>query len=196
MLSRPLDVERLRYLRAVAIAPGSDFGRFSFLHSYCRCNLQPSMTNTAENELGTATIVVQPIQVGSMQLAVLKSEVLAIEHWREPTPLPFAPEPVLGIVCIQGRMLTLLDTAKLLNIDSSLRKSIVALRGKEQLALTIERALETFSVSPVDIELSPESSPALIKRVIAYGHERLHLLAINKLFAAATQGHERRRRRY
>jgi chemotaxis signal transduction protein len=164
----------------------------------CRCNLHTSKLKMIDQTQRDPEIPssIRVAYVGSIAIALPEEKVLTIIEWREPTPLPFAPEPVLGIVCIQGRMLTLLDTAKLLNIDSSTRKSIVALRGKEQLALTIDRALETFSVSPADIELPPESSPALIKRVIAYGHERLHLLALNKLFAAATQGHERRRRRY
>lgn len=154
------------------------------------------MSKDAENESQTASSLLVRIHVGTMQLAVFENEVLSIVEWREPAPLPFAPEPVLGIVCIQGRMLTLLDTAKLLNIDSSPRKSIVALRGKEQLALTIDAALETFNVSAMDIELPPESSPAFIKGVIAHGQDRLHLLALNRLFGAATQGYERRRRRY
>ena len=154
------------------------------------------MTNSVENESGTATFVVQPIQVGSMQLAVLQNEVFAIEQWREPTPLPAAPEAVLGIVCIQGRMLTLLDIAKLLNIDSSSTRSIVALRGKEQLALTIDTASEAFNVSTADIELPHGLSQPLIKGIIPRGQDRLHLLALNELFDTAIRGYERRRRRF
>jgi chemotaxis signal transduction protein len=154
------------------------------------------MTNTAENELETATFVVQPFQVGSMQLAVLENEVLSIEQWREPTPLPAAPDAVLGIVCIQGRMLTLIDTAKLLNIDSPSTTSIVALRGKEQLALTIDAASEAFNVSTSEIELPHGFSQPLIKAIIPRGPERLHLLALNELFDAAIRGYERRRRRF
>jgi chemotaxis signal transduction protein len=154
------------------------------------------MTNAAENELETATFVVQPIQVGSMQLAIPKNEVLSIEPWREPTPLPSAPEAVLGIVCIQGRMLTLLDTAKLLNIDSSTSRSIVALRGKEQLALAIDGASEAFDVSAMDIELSSGSPQPLIRGIIRRGQERLHLLAREEFFDMAMRGYERRRRRF
>jgi purine-binding chemotaxis protein CheW len=154
------------------------------------------MTNSAENELGTSTLVVQPIQVGAMQLAVLQNEVLAIEQWRKPTPLPAAPEGVLGIVCIQGRMLTLLDTAKLLNIDSSSTRYIVGLRGKEQLALTIDTASEPLNVSTSDIELPHRFSQPLIKGIIPRGQDKLHLLALNELFDTAIRGYERRRRRF
>lgn len=149
-----------------------------------------------ENEIQTTTTVLQPIQVGSMRLAVFENEIFSIEPWRDPTPLPFAPEPVLGVVTIQGRMLTVLDTAKLLSIDSSSPKSIVALRGKEQLALTIDAATEAIKIPANDIQAPPESSPTLIKGLVKHGPHLLHLLALKELFATAMRGHERRRRRF
>jgi purine-binding chemotaxis protein CheW len=154
------------------------------------------MTQAAKNELQTAINVLQPIQVGSMQLAVFENEVLSIEPWREPTRLPFAPEPVLGVVSIQGRMLTVVDTAKLLSIDSAQRRFIVALRGKEQLALTIDASTETIRIAADNIQAPLESSPALIKGIIQHGPHQLHLLALKELFATAMRGHERRRRRF
>jgi len=154
------------------------------------------MTEASENEIQLASSVLRPIQVGSMQLGVFENELLSIVEWRTPTPLPFAPETVLGVVCIEGRMMTVLDTAKLLNIDSLSPKSIAALRGREQLALTIDAAEEVINVSAKDIHAPLESSPALIKGIMTRGQERLHLLALNELFATATRGHERRRRRF
>src|SRR5688500_20133213 len=57
-------------------------------------------------------------QVASVQFGILAEDVTAIVEWREPTPLPRAPESVLGIVSIQGHMLTVLDVATLLGHES------------------------------------------------------------------------------
>src|SRR5687767_13082952 len=50
---------------------------------------------------------------GSVQFAISENEIAAIEKWRAPAPLPNAPDSVLGVVGIQGRMLTVLDLSKI-----------------------------------------------------------------------------------
>ncbi len=83
------------------------------------------------------------MRVDSLTLGVPDEMILAISDWIEPAPLPFAPPSVLGIVSMHGRMFTVVDAAVLLARKAQHRvRSIVALRGDEQLALAIDEPLE------------------------------------------------------
>ena len=135
-------------------------------------------------------------RVGSLSIAIPEEAIQTIVEWREPTPLPFAPDTILGVVCLEGRMLTVLDTAKLLDVDLSSRKFIAVLRGKEQLALAIDDTDVAGHVPAGEVQTPPESARHLIKGTIMRGQERVHLLNLNELFGAAIQGYERRRRRF
>ena len=86
-------------------------------------------------------------------------------------------------------------TAKLLGVDSDLRGSVLALRGREQLALVISDAEETIEISAADINPPVELLP-VSRGTIERDGRVIHVLATDKLFAAALQGHERRRRRF
>jgi chemotaxis signal transduction protein len=146
------------------------------------------MSNDSQNKL-----TLQLFRVGNVDLALRDDEVLAIADWREPARLPFAPQTVLGIVSIQGRMLTVLDTAKLLDLDASARESIVALRGQEQLAL-VGKAQAVIEINPTDIQPATNFG-SLSTGTIHKDSRTIHLLATDQLFGSALRGHERRRKR-
>jgi chemotaxis signal transduction protein len=135
------------------------------------------------------------VRVGSVDIAIPEAEVLTVIDWREPSPLPFAPTTVVGVVSVHGRMLTVLDTAKLLGVDSGAQEFILALRGREQLALAITASQETIEIDPADIR--PEIEFLSLSKGIAQRHGRIiHILETEKLFGVALLGHERRRRRF
>src|SRR5258708_7678616 len=100
----------------------------------------------------------QLVSAGSSQFGIFADEISAIVSWREPTSLPHAPTSVLGVVSIQGRMLTVLDLATLPVHEaqstndglSKTREHIIALRGAEQLALAIETLGEVIQLTPVE----------------------------------------------
>ena len=142
-----------------------------------------------------ASLSLRLVRVGSVQIAVPETEILSVVVWREPSPLPFAPPTVLGVISVQGRMLTVLDTAKLLGVDSDLRGSVLALRGREQLALVISDSEETVEISAADIN-PPVELLHVSRGTIERDGQIIHILATDKLFSAALQGHERRRRRF
>jgi len=113
---------------------------------------------------------------GSHQFGVAESEIAAIVDWQTLAPLPHAPESVMGVAGVHGRMLTVLDVARFGDggDSSSTGKpdKIIALRGDEQLALAADEIIEAGNENEVTV------------------------LNVKGLFPAAIQGRERRRRRF
>jgi chemotaxis signal transduction protein len=161
---------------------------------------------------------------GARLFAVYADEVEAASENLTPTPLPFAPAPVRGVVSRRGRILTVIDPLPLLppaapspatiaaNADaptpasplaSSLTQKphaplIVALRGDEQLALSVERIepdIELFDDDEADTAADVSSGAQLLRRTIRHHAGAISLLSTAHLFEAAMQGVERRRKR-
>ena len=133
----------------------------------------------------------QLLQVNSLTLGISASEVLTVVEWSQPTPLPFAPESVLGVVSVLGRMYTVVDITKLL--DKPINRTtgfIVTLSGDEQLALAIDEAGEVIEVNQTE----EESASSLIRQRINFDGREISLLNTDMLFPEIIRGRERRRR--
>jgi len=146
------------------------------------------MSNDSQNKL-----TLQLFRVGNVELALRGEDVLTVIDWREPARLPFAPQTVLGVVSVQGRMLTVLDAGKLLDLEANVCESIAALRGREQLALA-GNAQGTIEINPTDIQPATNFG-SLSSGTIHKDSRTIHILATNQLFDSALHGHERRRKR-
>ena len=145
------------------------------------------------------------MRAGARLFAVYQDEVEATsETPTGPTPLPFAPAPVRGVVSQRGRILTVIDPLLLLQPDAGTPNDaptphaafIVALKGDEQLALaveTVEHELELFD-DETDAARDPSNNLPL-RRTIRHHAGDIALLDPARLFDAAMQGVERRRRR-
>ena len=133
---------------------------------------------------------------GPCKFAVSADELSTIVPWRRPTPLPQAPPAVLGVVSIQGRMLTVLDPVVLLK-DSTHQNSdanfIVALRGDEQLALAVD---EKDEVSLESVSEKNDEAKGAASGFITHNGETITVLDLRKLFGLAIRGRERRQRRF
>jgi purine-binding chemotaxis protein CheW len=140
---------------------------------------------------------VRLLQIDSVTLGVPEEQVAAIAEWSEPSPLPFAPESVLGIVCIDGRMMTVLDLGALLNptaaAQRAARRHIIALRGDEQLALAVDAIEDLIQVTPN--EFAKAGKVHFLLGTATHQGAQVHLVDINQLFASVIQGRERRQRR-
>jgi chemotaxis signal transduction protein len=118
------------------------------------------------------------------------------------TPVPHAPAPILGVVYARGRMLTVIDPRAIAGDDSpalmQLVPTIISLRGDEQLALAAESVAETITISSSDIEPtdSTDKEPiGAIAGILRHGGEEIIILDSARLFDAAVQRRDRRRRR-
>lgn len=136
---------------------------------------------------------------GSSQYGVYADDIATIVAWREPTPLPHAPKSVLGVVSIQGRMLTVLDL-RTLHGDETVSSDppaqhIVALRGDEQLALAVDALGETIELAAIDFD-AKETADTLVLGVLHRDGVEINILNLKELFSTAIQGRERRRRSF
>ena len=119
------------------------------------------------------------------------------------TPLPHAPAAILGVVYARGRMLTVIDPVAITGDETSPRQpvpAIISLRGDEQLALAADSISETITVSSSDIELPPnpiDKEPiSAVVGILRHGGEEIIILDPERLFDAAVQRKDRRRRRF
>jgi len=140
---------------------------------------------------------VQLFSAGSFHFGVFENEVATIADWREPTPLPHAPESVLGVVSIQGRMLTVMDVAILSGSEGqSAYRHIIALRGDEQLALAASSLGELMEEATLNDANGPKTGERFVLKTLEHAGKESRILNVTRLFHAALQGRERRRRRF
>jgi chemotaxis signal transduction protein len=150
----------------------------------------------ADSASGENRPLLQIFRRGNARFALLTDEIAAIAEWRQPTPLPQAPPAVLGVVSVQGRMLTVLDPAILLEEPAdgnSTTNLIVALRGDEQLALLVDEKGETV---PTELGLQSAATNGAMLGFIKHQENEIGVLDLTKLFGLAIRGRERRQRRF
>ena len=146
-----------------------------------------------------SSIRLRTFRAGSQVFGISEEEIATVAEWRPPAPLPHAPAAVLGVVSIQGRMLTVLDPAQVLDETSVqnglLWNSIVALRGDEQLALAVEQEMEAVESDESGLQNPPADKRAV--RGVLWEHEiPIRVIEVKELFSTAMRGSERRRRRF
>lgn len=145
-----------------------------------------------------------PFTAGEMVFAVFADQVESTADAKLPAPLPDAPPAVLGVVCVRGRMLTVLDPLALVTGEANswpeVLPNIIALSGDEQLALAATERLDTITISAADIESPAPADEENLNRVALgiarYGGQEITVLSVAHLFAAALRRKERRRRRF
>jgi chemotaxis signal transduction protein len=142
-------------------------------------------------------------EAGALVLAVLADQVDGTTEARVPAVLPHAPQGILGVVSVRGRMLTVIDPTVLLT-GQALRwphalPFVIALRGDEQLALAAKSCRDKITIEAADIvrggEGAEENTGVLLGRV-RYAGEEILVLDVNHLFASVMRQRERRRRRF
>jgi chemotaxis signal transduction protein len=142
-----------------------------------------------------------PFIAGDRTFAVFADQVDGTAEARVPAALPNAPPAVLGVVCMRGHMLTVLDpiavvTGEAFAWPASL-PAVIALRGDEQLALAAHSCRDTITIAAEDIQPSSQLNglESAVLGIARYGGEEIVVLRVDNLFAAAVQRKERRRRR-
>jgi chemotaxis signal transduction protein len=140
------------------------------------------------------TRAVRVMFAGSQCIGLFADEIETIADWRTPTPLPSEPPAVLGVVCIRGRMLTVLDAHALLGDTSAAKRGkVVSLRGDEQIGLAVDRTGDLVDVD--EMKSANEMNPLIIG-VIEKSDQSVLVLDAQQLFATAMRGRERRRRNF
>ena len=166
------------------------------------------MLSNFEHELQRgASRKLQLVLAGQNQFGIFADQISAIVDWQEPAPLPHAPRSVLGVVSIQGRMLTVLDLAKLAGAEVLLTDTpdkflghLIALRGDEQLALAVEALGEVVQLTGKESLTNSITMRETVTGPVlgVWQREEAEIKVLNSegLFPAAIQGRERRQRRF
>jgi len=143
-----------------------------------------------------------PFSAGDRVFAIFADEVDGTAEARMPVGLPNSPPAVLGVVCMRGHMLTVLDPIAILTGESSgwpaILPAVIALRGDEQLALAAQDCRDTITIAAEDIQPYSESKDGFESAILGiarYAGEEIVVLKVANLFAAAVRRKERRRRR-
>jgi chemotaxis signal transduction protein len=146
-----------------------------------------------------ATRTLQIFSIGGLPFGIFNSEIAVVEKWRRPAPLPHGPESVMGVVSIQGRMLTVLDLATFpgikANASNGTPQHIVALRGDEQLALAVDELGKTIEIDADEFEES-QSAGKCVLGVFSHDGDEISIINVKELFPSAIQGRERRHRQF
>ncbi|MCA1557433.1 MAG: chemotaxis protein CheW [Acidobacteria bacterium] len=137
---------------------------------------------------------------GERLIGIFADEADHVTPWKEPTPLPLAPQAVLGVVSVRGRASTVLDPLVLLGERSRERAAsfafIITLRGDEQLALAVERAERIIEIFTDTVEpLGSVHDAGLVRGILQTEGRLVAVLNTSELFTSALKGTERRRKR-
>jgi chemotaxis signal transduction protein len=172
-------------------------------------------TNDQNNANAARTLFV--MRAGARLFAVFAEEVEATASDLTPTPLPFAPHAVLGVVSLRGRIRTVIDPIRLTDADSNAAthaassdsvspgsdpsplsqppaRLFVAFTGDEQLALACDGAEGLIEVAHAKLNASPDADSHVLGTIEHRGLT-VTLLDPARLFDAAVRGIERRRKR-
>jgi purine-binding chemotaxis protein CheW len=144
-----------------------------------------------------------PFVAGDRVFAVFADQVDGTAEARIPAALPNAPATVLGVVCMRGHMLTVLDPIAVLTGEAfgwpESLPAVIALRGDEQLALAAHSCRDTITIAAEDIQpssqINEDGFENAVLGIARYGGEEVTVLRVDRLFAAAMRRKERRRRR-
>jgi len=144
-----------------------------------------------------------PFVAGDRVFAVFADQVDGTADARIPAALPNAPATVLGVVCMRGHMLTVLDPIAVLTGETfgwpESLPVVIALRGDEQLALAAHSCRDTITIAAEDIQpssqINEDGFENAVLGIARYAGEEVTVLRVDRLFAAAVRRRERRRRR-
>lgn len=144
-----------------------------------------------------------PFMIAERLFGVFTDQVDATAEAKPFARLPRAPRAVVGVVCVRGRMLTVLDPAAALNQPTKEWEQtlpyVLVLRGDDQLGLAAQTCRDTITISSEDIAPAPETAEAadgVTLGVVRYAGEEILILDAARLLDRAVQRRERRRRRF
>lgn len=158
--------------------------------------------NSSAPEDGAQLQDLLPFTVQDRIFGVITDQVDATAEAKPFARLPHTPRAIVGVVCVRGRMLTVLDAAVVFYSGTKDWQQplpyVVVLRGDEQLGLAAETCRDTITISAKDIERVSDGNapddPVVGK--VTHGGEEILIFDARRLFARAVQPRERRRRRF
>ncbi|MGO9771933.1 MAG: chemotaxis protein CheW, partial [Roseiarcus sp.] len=117
------------------------------------------MKDTTGNRFGKASELIA-FNIGEQQFCLSTTSVREIRGWTPATPLPHAPEFVLGVVNLRGVVLPIVDLAVRLGFpptQPTARHAIIVVEAGDQVAgLLVDGVSDIFTADDAQIQPTPE----------------------------------------
>lgn len=115
-----------------------------------------------------------------------------IRGWAQTTPLPHAPDYVLGVINLRGAVIPVIDMAVRLGLpatEPTERSAIIVTdEGDKFVGLLVESVSDLISIEPSDLQNIPDVLPAdiklLAKAIVPVGDQMICFLNLEPLFEA------------
>lgn len=124
------------------------------------------------------------VRIGREAYAVPTESVVEIIDVTQVTPVPRAPQSLLGLTPVRGRLLPLLDLGRLLGVERStaVARAMVAHVAGTVVALAVDAVTDVVSL-PGTLQ---ESEADLVEGAAIVGGEFVGVLALQRVLARAT----------
>lgn len=167
-------------------------------------NVSPhSSADSTSPEEGAQLHDLLPFTIQDRVFGILTDQVDATAEAKPFARLPRTPPAIVGVVCVRGRILTVLDAAAVLHSATKEWHQplpyVVVLSGDGQLGLAAETCRDTITISAEDIERIPVAEAAPndpLVGTVTHGGEEILIFDAHRLFDRAVRRRERRRRRF
>ena len=142
----------------------------------------PESPEAAETSAPLREIEMLGFRLGDEEYAVMIDAVKEVLTFRELTPVPNAPDYVLGVMALRGLVLPVIDLCKRLGLPAGKRdersRIIVVSVNDEDAGLHVDRVTGVVRLSPDAVRPTPETIEhgAEFLRGIARKEDRLYIL--------------------
>jgi purine-binding chemotaxis protein CheW len=128
-------------------------------------------------------------RVGDQEFCVDVTKVREIRGWSPTTPLPHAPQAMLGVINLRGEVLPIIDLAARMGLTPTVPSSrhviIVAETGDEVFGVLVDAVSEIFNVSDEEIQQTPDvardAAKKLIKGLISGEQRMISVVSLDEI---------------
>ena len=121
-------------------------------------------------------------RLGGEEYAVMVADVREVLKMFQLTPVPNAPDYILGVMSLRGTMLSIIDLCRRFGLPAGVQdqksRIVVVSSADEVVGLLVDRVTGVFSIHPDEIKPTPENieQGAEFLRGIVRQEERLYIL--------------------
>ncbi|MCQ0987463.1 chemotaxis protein CheW [Jiella marina] len=153
------------------------------------------MRNTMEHgqagEANNAYIEIIAFEIGGQEFCVRTMSVREIRGWTQSTPLPQAPQEVMGMMNLRGSIIPIVNMATKLGMPASKPDArsavIVAEIGNTVVGLLVDRVADILTVEAASVQPTPEMrgsfSAGYVSGVLATDSGMTSFLDLDRMFA-------------
>ncbi len=132
----------------------------------------------------TANLQVVNFTVGAVSYGVPVEQVREVREMQSVTPIPGAPDYIEGVTNLRGKIITVLNLQKRLNLPSKAGgngKMVIVETDKASTGVMVDSVAEVSTIAGVDLEKHLEVSTTNNEYVIGVGQQAENLVVVLNL---------------